>query len=73
METSQRFVATPGEPLLPMREVERRHILHVLQATGGNRTEAARILGLDRKTLYRKLRRYGFNVVEPGPAGTVAA
>lgn len=73
MDASQRFVGSSGEPLLPMREVERRHILHVLQVTGGNRTEAARILGLDRKTLYRKLRRYGYNVIEPEPAGSAAA
>ena len=45
--------------LAPLEEVERRYILHVLEAAGGNRTEAAKILGLDRKTLYRKLRRYG--------------
>ena len=47
--------------LLPLREVERRHIRKVLIATGGHRTEAARILGLDRKTLYRKLLRFGIN------------
>ena len=45
--------------LLPMREVERRYINRVLAVTQGNRTEAARILGFDRKTLYRKLVRYG--------------
>lgn len=33
--------------------------MHVLKAAGGNRSMAARILGLDRKTLYRKLHRYG--------------
>jgi len=48
----------PGE-LLPLEEVERRYILHVLQCVGENRTLAARTLGLDRKTLYRKLRQYG--------------
>ena len=48
----------PGE-LLPLEEVEHRYILHVLDAVGGNRTLAARTLGLDRKTLYRKLRHYG--------------
>jgi two-component system response regulator HydG len=31
----------------------------VLDAVSGNKTNAARILGLDRKTLYRKLRQYG--------------
>ena len=45
--------------LVPLEEVERRHILHVLEATGGNRALAARMLGLDRKTLYRKLERWG--------------
>jgi two-component system response regulator HydG len=48
----------PGE-LVPLEDVERRYILHVLEAVGGNRTLAARTLGLDRKTLYRKLRQYG--------------
>lgn len=45
--------------LVTMDEIERRYILRVLKAVGGSRTEAARILGLDRKTLYRKLDRYG--------------
>lgn len=50
-----------GDPrdLLPLEEVERRYIVRALQAVGGNKTEAARILGVDRKTLYRKLERYG--------------
>ncbi len=47
------------EELMPMEEVERRYILYVLQSVGGNKTLAARLLGLDRTTLYRKLRRYG--------------
>jgi DNA-binding NtrC family response regulator len=45
--------------LVPMEEVERRYIHHVLTAVGGNKTLAARILGFDRKTLYRKLAQYG--------------
>jgi len=47
------------QDLVSMEEVERRYIQHVLNATGGNRTLAAKILGFDRKTLYRKLQRYG--------------
>jgi DNA-binding NtrC family response regulator len=47
----------PAE-LVSMEEVEGRYILHVLKTVGDNRTLAARVLGLDRKTLYRKLRRY---------------
>jgi two-component system response regulator HydG len=48
----------PAE-LQPLEEIERRYILKVLEACGGNRRLAARTLGLDRKTLYRKLERYG--------------
>jgi DNA-binding NtrC family response regulator len=53
----------PEEPerdaMAPLEEIERRHILRVLDAVKGNRTVAARMLGVDRKTLYRKLGRYG--------------
>jgi two-component system, NtrC family, response regulator AtoC len=45
--------------LLTLEEVERRHVLRVLEASNGNRTDAAKMLGLDRKTLYRKLLRWG--------------
>jgi DNA-binding NtrC family response regulator len=44
--------------LLPMHQVERRYILHVLDAVRGNKTAAARILGFDRRTMYRKLERF---------------
>jgi len=47
----------PSE-LVTMEEVEKRYILQVLQAVNGNKTLAARTLGFDRKTLYRKLERY---------------
>ncbi len=47
----------PSE-LVPMEEVERRYILRVLESTGGNKTLAARILGFNRRTMYRKLERY---------------
>jgi two-component system response regulator HydG len=58
--SSQVFVggSDPSE-LVPIEEVDRRYILHVLESVGGNKTLAARILGLDRKTLYRKLHQYG--------------
>jgi two-component system, NtrC family, response regulator AtoC len=48
----------PSE-LVPLEIVERRYILRVLEAAGGNKSVAARILGLDRKTLYRRLESYG--------------
>jgi two-component system, NtrC family, response regulator len=43
------------KPFLPLKEVERQHILAVLQFVQGSRTRAAEILGIGRKTLYRKL------------------
>ena len=59
-KSSQIFIdgKDPGE-LAPLEDVERRYILHVLESAGENRTLASRILGMDRKTLYRKLRQYG--------------
>jgi len=47
----------PSE-LVSLEEVERRYIERVVEATQGNKSEAARILGLDRKTLHRKLEQY---------------
>jgi len=44
--------------LLSLDEIERRHIIKVLQNTGGNRARAAKILGIDPKTLYNKLKSY---------------
>lgn len=48
-----------GSRLQSLADLERSHILSVLEFTGGNKTEAAAILGIDRKTLYRKLDEYG--------------
>lgn len=42
-----------------IEELQKRYILHVLQRAGGNKSKAARILGLDRTTMYRKLEQYG--------------
>jgi DNA-binding NtrC family response regulator len=59
---SGRSVVLAGDDpteLVPLEDVERRYILHVLDAVSGNKTLAARTLGLDRKTLYRKLNQYG--------------
>jgi two-component system response regulator HydG len=53
--------ATGGENEEPLSlaEVERRHVLRVLEKAGGSRTETARILGIGTNTLWRKLRAYG--------------
>jgi len=57
--------ALPGDQLempdLTLQAAEREQILRALQASGGRRVEAARRLGLSRRTLYRKLSRYGIS------------
>jgi DNA-binding protein Fis len=39
--------------------MERRYLLHVMEATGGNRSRAAEVMGIDRRTLYRMAERFG--------------
>jgi DNA-binding NtrC family response regulator len=47
---------------LTLRELEKRHIEAVLRRCGGNRTRAAEILGIERKSLYRKANRLGITL-----------
>jgi two-component system response regulator HydG len=49
---------TPAD-IRPLEDEERRLVLRALEATGGNVQEAARLLGISRATIYRKLERYG--------------
>ncbi|MFN0084049.1 MAG: sigma 54-interacting transcriptional regulator [Blastocatellia bacterium] len=51
-------IARASEKTLSMREVEREYILEMLRRTDGNKKRAAELLGMDRKTLYRKLDEY---------------
>ncbi len=48
-------------------EMEREHILRVLEKANGNQSRASQILGIDRKTLYLKLKKYG---IEEFPRNT---
>jgi DNA-binding NtrC family response regulator len=48
-----------------LEDVEREHILRILQEAGGQKAKAAEILGIDPKTLYRKLLSYGFGNDNP--------
>jgi two-component system response regulator HydG len=54
-----RAVGVETTELVALDEIERRYILRVLDAMQGNKSRAAQVLGLDRKTLYRRLERYG--------------
>jgi two-component system response regulator HydG len=42
-----------------LEDVERAHVEHVWRQSAGNHSAAARVLGIDRTTLYKKLKRYG--------------
>lgn len=55
-----------GRPALlrSLAEVEREHVVRVLEACGGRQVEAARVLGIGRNTLWRKLRDYGIDAHE---------
>jgi DNA-binding NtrC family response regulator len=54
-------VVVPDRPdeLVAMDEIERRYLEKVMEAVRGNKTQAAAVLGWDRKRLYRKLEKYG--------------
>jgi DNA-binding NtrC family response regulator len=44
--------------------LEKEHIMRVMESVNGNKVSAARILGLDRRALYRRLERYGIGTIE---------
>ncbi|MCP9464596.1 MAG: sigma-54 dependent transcriptional regulator [Nitrospira sp.] len=51
----RRVLDEAAEKSLPLHEVEKEYIKKILEKTGGNKYQAAHVLGIDRKTLYRKL------------------
>ena len=58
---------TDGERALTLEEMERQYILQVLRETGFHQSRAAEVLGIGRRTLYRKIREYGIDVPDvPG-------
>jgi Nif-specific regulatory protein len=66
------FDAPPGpgpaaDGIPTLEEVEREHVRRVLDRTGGNVTEAARLLGIARNTLYARMERFGIEVPRPSP------
>jgi DNA-binding NtrC family response regulator len=51
----------PGstDPGRTLEDLERQHIMQLLEECEGNQSRVARILGISRRTVYRKLRQYG--------------
>jgi transcriptional regulator of acetoin/glycerol metabolism len=64
------FVAGPDHALLSLDELEKRYLLRVLRETGGNKVRAAKILGIDRRTLYRMAERFGLTLGEEDEGAT---
>ncbi|MBL8140139.1 MAG: sigma-54-dependent Fis family transcriptional regulator [Acidobacteria bacterium] len=52
------------QDLPSLDELEKRYLKHVLETVGGNRTRAAEVLGVDRRTLYRMAERFGISLEE---------
>jgi DNA-binding NtrC family response regulator len=59
-------VLTDETEFVTLEDMEKRYILQILAAVGGSKSVAAKILGLDRTTLWRKLERYQFDGGKPG-------
>jgi DNA-binding NtrC family response regulator len=73
-EPSQRVepVESPGEAYLTLEEVEKRHLIRVLKEMKGNKVKAAKVLGIDRRTLYRMADRFGVDLGDDGEGGDAA-
>ena len=61
-EAAQSPIAMLYGDLPSLGEVERRYLIYVLESLGGNRSRAAEVMGIDRRTLYRMAERYGINL-----------
>ncbi len=58
-------VGDDASGFVTLEDVERRYILRVVEACNWNKSKAARILGIGRKTLYRRLEGFGIEVESP--------
>jgi len=66
-DTTEHRPPDPGFQPISLEDMERQHILSVLNHTGWNKSRTSVLLGIERSTLDRKIRRYGL-VEEPGPS-----
>ena len=64
---ASQLVLSSDDPttLVSLEELEQRYVVRVLESVAGNKAAAARILGIERKTLYRMLERWGEQTPQP--------
>ncbi len=67
---AEKFVVVADDPteVVTLENLEKSYILRVLALVGGNKSQAAQMLGVDRRTLYRKLARYQHPAAAAGNA-----
>ncbi|MCK5185887.1 MAG: sigma-54-dependent Fis family transcriptional regulator, partial [Deltaproteobacteria bacterium] len=53
---------TENDRVYSLKELEKQHIKRVLSETNGHRGQTANLLGIDRKTLYQKIKKYGLYI-----------
>ena len=58
LHADSHFLSGGGTGLMKLEDLEKQHILRVLQETGGDRKKAAAILGINTATVYRKIQKY---------------
>jgi hypothetical protein len=61
------------DDVIPIAAMEKQAILKALQQTAGDKMKAAKLLGIGKTTLYRKLKEYSVGEVKPVPDITLAA
>ncbi len=54
---------------LTLEELEKRHLVRILKKTKGNKVKAAKVLGIDRRTLYRMAERFGLDLGDDAESG----
>jgi two-component system, NtrC family, response regulator AtoC len=57
--------------LISLDELEKRYLVRVLKESGHNKVRAAKILGIDRRTLYRMAERFGLDIGDDGHGSPV--
>jgi DNA-binding NtrC family response regulator len=67
LDETEAFFAQNASTVLPLDEIEKRYIRYVLEKSGGKKEKAAQMLGVNRRTLYRKEREYGWVTDDEAP------